>query len=173
MDIATEEFSHLEIVGATITMLLDGLNGQLKNAAERSELMNLLKGKSEKEQMVHAAMTNPQFLVLSGGSPPLSNSQGVPWPVPICLEIKKGAYSAFFTPLQPGKLTANDRLCESMLNLGFLSHSPGQGRINQFLRFKDIAVGDHSDFRDEHFSTFGQHAAINRIEPVAFLLLPG
>jgi Mn-containing catalase len=30
MDIATEEFSHLEIVGATITMLLDGVNGELK-----------------------------------------------------------------------------------------------------------------------------------------------
>lgn len=28
MDIATEEFSHLEIVGATITMLLDGINGE-------------------------------------------------------------------------------------------------------------------------------------------------
>ena len=27
MDIATEEFSHLEIVSATITMLLAGVNG--------------------------------------------------------------------------------------------------------------------------------------------------
>jgi Mn-containing catalase len=33
MDIATAELSHLEIVGATITMLLDGINGDLKNAA--------------------------------------------------------------------------------------------------------------------------------------------
>src|SRR3954462_13589396 len=38
MDIATEEFSHLEIVGATITMLLNGVNGELKNAVERSSL---------------------------------------------------------------------------------------------------------------------------------------
>ena len=38
MDVATEEFSHLEIVGATITMLLNGLNGELKNAAEQSSL---------------------------------------------------------------------------------------------------------------------------------------
>ena len=30
MDIATEEFSHLEIVGATIQMLLTGINGDLK-----------------------------------------------------------------------------------------------------------------------------------------------
>ncbi|HEX3051454.1 MAG TPA: manganese catalase family protein, partial [Aggregatilineaceae bacterium] len=36
MDIATEELSHLEIVGATITMLLDGINGELKNAAEKT-----------------------------------------------------------------------------------------------------------------------------------------
>ena len=79
MDIATEEFSHLEIVGATITMLLNGVNGELKNAAERSDLMRLLKGSAEKEQMIHEAMVSPQFLVLSGGGPTLTNSQGVPW----------------------------------------------------------------------------------------------
>ncbi len=79
MDIATEEFSHLEIVGATITMLLDGINGELKNAAEESELMTLLKGKGSKEDLIHEAMMNPQFLVLSGGGPTLTNSQGVPW----------------------------------------------------------------------------------------------
>lgn len=79
MDIATEEFSHLEIVGATITMLLNGINGDLKDAAEQSELMTLLKGKSAKEEFIHEAMTNPQFFVLSGGGPTLTNSQGVPW----------------------------------------------------------------------------------------------
>src|ERR1700710_841121 len=46
MDIATEEFSHLEIVGATITMLLNGVNGDLKDAADQSEIMRLVKGKS-------------------------------------------------------------------------------------------------------------------------------
>ena len=79
MDIATEEFSHLEIVGATITMLLNGVNGELKNAAERSDLMRLLKGPAQKEEMIHEAMVSPQFLVLSGGGPTLTNSQGVPW----------------------------------------------------------------------------------------------
>lgn len=39
MDIATEEFSHLEIVGATIQMLLSGVGGDLKLAADDSELM--------------------------------------------------------------------------------------------------------------------------------------
>ena len=79
MDIATEEFSHLEIVGATIQMLLGNINGELKKAADESEIMQLLKGKAEKESFIHEAMVNPQFFGLSGGSPTLTNSQGVPW----------------------------------------------------------------------------------------------
>ncbi len=76
MDIATEEFSHLEIVGATITMLLTGINGELKDAADQSDLMRLLKGKSEKEQLIQEAATNPQFLAISGGGPTVTNSAG-------------------------------------------------------------------------------------------------
>ncbi|GAB3833354.1 hypothetical protein GCM10028895_52300 [Pontibacter rugosus] len=76
MDIATEEFSHLEIVGATIQMLLGPVNGELKDLADKSEIMELLNGKAAKESMIHEAMVNPQFLVLSGGGPTLTNSQG-------------------------------------------------------------------------------------------------
>lgn len=79
MDIATEELSHLEIVGATITMLLDGVNGELKNAAEANPIMKLKDGKTPKEELIHEALANPQFLVLTGGGPGLTNSQGVPW----------------------------------------------------------------------------------------------
>jgi Mn-containing catalase len=79
MDIATEEFSHLEIVGATIQMLLTGVNGDLKNAAENSEIMQLLNGKGAKEEVIHKAMVAPQFLVGSAGGPCYTNSQGVPW----------------------------------------------------------------------------------------------
>lgn len=79
MDIATEEFSHLEIVGATITMLLEGVNGELKNAAEQCDLMKLLNGKAEKEQIIQEASMQPQFMVLTGGGPAVTNSQGVPW----------------------------------------------------------------------------------------------
>src|SRR3978361_2074725 len=50
MDIATEEFSHLEIVGATIQMLLTGINGDLKNPAESSETTTFLNGKPHKEE---------------------------------------------------------------------------------------------------------------------------
>jgi Mn-containing catalase len=79
MDIATEEFSHLEIVGATIQMLLSGVNGELKNAAEQAEIMQLLNGKASKEGFIHEAIVNPHFLVESGGGPMVTDSQGVPW----------------------------------------------------------------------------------------------
>lgn len=79
MDIATEEFSHLEIVGATIQMLLQGVNGELKDAADKSDLMKMLQGKKEKEQIINQAFLNPQFFNLSGGGPRVTDSQGVPW----------------------------------------------------------------------------------------------
>lgn len=60
-------------------MLLDGINGDLKNAAEQADVTKLLQGKGAKEQMIHEAMISPQFAVLSGGGPTLTNSQGVPW----------------------------------------------------------------------------------------------
>jgi Mn-containing catalase len=80
MDIATEEFSHLEIVGATIQMLLKGVNGELKNAAESSEIMQVLNGKAAKEDIIHEAVfANPQFGIITGGGVTPRNSQGVPW----------------------------------------------------------------------------------------------
>jgi Mn-containing catalase len=79
MDIATEEFSHLEIVGATIQMLLKGINGELKDASEQDEISTLLGGKAEKEGYIHEAMVNPHFYAVSGGGPTLTDSNGVPW----------------------------------------------------------------------------------------------
>ncbi|WP_343522976.1 manganese catalase family protein [Pedobacter sp.] len=79
MDIATEEFSHLEIVGATIQMLLGGVNGELKDAAEKDELSTLLDGQAAKDQYVHEAMVNPQFAIVNGGGPSLTDSNGNPW----------------------------------------------------------------------------------------------
>lgn len=79
MDIATEEFSHLEIVGATIQMLLTGVNGELKNAADESDLTKMLDGNTAKESYIHEAMINPHFFVVSGGTPTLTDSVGNPW----------------------------------------------------------------------------------------------
>lgn len=79
MDIATEEFSHLEIVGATIQMLLSGVNGKLKDAANESEIMKLLEGKAAKENVIHEAIVNPHFLLESAGGPMVTDSRGIPW----------------------------------------------------------------------------------------------
>ncbi len=77
MDIATEELGHLEIVGATIQMLLTGVNGNLKNAADRNPIFG---EDFSKNDFIHEAFSvNPQFGVLTGGGPRLTDSNGVPW----------------------------------------------------------------------------------------------
>src|SRR6188472_244987 len=63
MDIATEEFSHLEIVGATITLLLDGVNGALKDAAEGNLVAQLGNGNARKADVIGMALENPHFLI--------------------------------------------------------------------------------------------------------------
>lgn len=79
MDIATEELSHLEIVGATIQMLLGSVNARMKDVVEDVEIMKMLDGKTTKDEYIHQAFTNPQFLVIAPGSPMFTNSNGVPW----------------------------------------------------------------------------------------------
>ncbi|MBV8817441.1 MAG: manganese catalase family protein [Acidobacteriaceae bacterium] len=79
MDIAAEEFSHLEIVGATITMLLSGVNGELKNAVEQTSLKKVMEGSRGRDELIHEALTNPEFLINSGGGPTVTNCNGVPW----------------------------------------------------------------------------------------------
>jgi len=79
MDIATEEFSHLEIVGATITMLLEGVNGELKDAAEGNLVAQIGNGSAKKKDVIGMAMDNPRFLTESGGGPMVTDALGVPW----------------------------------------------------------------------------------------------
>src|SRR5690606_15829164 len=49
------------------------------DAADQEEIMQLLDGPSAREGFIHEAMVNPQFAVLSGGGPLLTDSNGVPW----------------------------------------------------------------------------------------------
>lgn len=79
MDIASEELGHLEIVGATIQMLLAGVSGELKEAADTTEIMQMMNGKAGKENYLQQALFNPQFDVLTGGGPKLTDSNGNPW----------------------------------------------------------------------------------------------
>ena len=146
MDIATEEFSHLEIVGATITMLLDGINGELKNAAEASPLSKLT-SKAGKEELLHEALTNPLFLTQSGGGPTLTNSQGVPF---------QGSYID-----ANGDLTVDLRSdmaaeARAKITYEYLMKFTGDPLVHDTLRFlmtREIA----------HFQMFG--AALDTIQP--------
>lgn len=59
---------------------MKGVNGELKDAADQSEIMQVMEGKAEKENIIHQALTaNPHFVTLSAGGPRVTNSQGIPW----------------------------------------------------------------------------------------------
>lgn len=70
-DIATEELSHLEVIGSLVAMLNKGAKGQLAEAVEQeAELYRSLTGPGNDSHVTQ---------LLYGGGPPLTNSAGVPW----------------------------------------------------------------------------------------------
>jgi Mn-containing catalase len=79
MDIATEELSHLEMVGSMIPMLLDGLNDDLKVATQRCNWMTAVGSADGRDQIVHQVAVNPLFFIENGGSPGMHDSAGNFW----------------------------------------------------------------------------------------------
>jgi Mn-containing catalase len=70
LDIATEELSHLEVIGSIVAMLNKGAKGELAEAAmEEAELYRSLT----------AGGNSHTQSILYGGGPALTNSSGVPW----------------------------------------------------------------------------------------------
>jgi Mn-containing catalase len=70
LDIATEELSHLEVIGSIVTMLNKGVKAQLSEAQqEETELF----------AMVGQTGTSAKESILFGGGPALIDSAGVPW----------------------------------------------------------------------------------------------
>jgi Mn-containing catalase len=70
-DIATEELSHLEVIGTIVGMLNKGAKGQLAEAVEsEAEMYRRITGAGNDSHITQ---------VLYGGGPPLVNSAGVPW----------------------------------------------------------------------------------------------
>ncbi|EQB12933.1 MAG: manganese catalase family protein [Novosphingobium lindaniclasticum] len=70
LDIATEELSHLEVIGSIVAMLNKGVKGALaEKTMEEAELFM---------QMNAGGDSHTQSL-LYGGGPSLTNSSGVPW----------------------------------------------------------------------------------------------
>jgi Mn-containing catalase len=71
LDIATEELSHLEVIGTIVAMLNKGARGKLAEAAEeQAEMYRTITGAGNDSHVTQ---------VLYGGGPPLINSAGVPW----------------------------------------------------------------------------------------------
>ncbi|AZE83500.1 Manganese catalase [Pseudomonas orientalis] len=71
MDIATEELSHLEIVGSIIVMLNKGAKGRMaEGVEEEGELYRSLNGAGNDSHITS---------LLYGAGAPLVNSAGVPW----------------------------------------------------------------------------------------------
>ncbi|BBP83895.1 non-heme catalase KatN [Pseudomonas sp. Pc102] len=71
LDIATEELSHLEIIGSIVAMLNKGAKGDLAEAIE--EEAALYRSLTEGGNDSHITS------LLYGGGPALTNSAGVPW----------------------------------------------------------------------------------------------
>ncbi|MBQ1762897.1 MAG: manganese catalase family protein [Aquincola sp.] len=71
IDIATEELSHLEIIGTIVGMLNKGAKGRLAEAVEQeADIYRAITGAGNDSHLTQ---------VLYGGGPPLTNSAGVPW----------------------------------------------------------------------------------------------
>lgn len=70
LDIATEELSHLEIIGSIVAMLNKGVKGQLSEATLKE---------AEMYMAVTAGGDSHTQSLLYGGGPSLTNSSGVPW----------------------------------------------------------------------------------------------
>jgi Mn-containing catalase len=71
MDIATEELSHLEIIGTIVAMLNKGAKGRLAEATEEEgELYRSITGAGNDSHLTQ---------VLYGGGPALTHSAGTPW----------------------------------------------------------------------------------------------
>ena len=70
LDIATEELSHLEIIGSIVAMLNKGIKSQLAEASlKEADLYRALNSGGDSHTQA----------LLYGGGPSLTNSSGVPW----------------------------------------------------------------------------------------------
>jgi len=71
MDIATEELSHLEVIGTIVAMLNKGAKGRISEGVEQeAELYRSITGAGNDSHLTQ---------VLYGGGPALTHSAGTPW----------------------------------------------------------------------------------------------
>jgi Mn-containing catalase len=70
LDIATEELSHLEIIGSIVAMLNKGIKSQLAEASLKE---------ADLYRSLNSGGNSHTQALLYGGGPSLTNSSGVPW----------------------------------------------------------------------------------------------
>lgn len=71
MDIATEELSHLEVIGTIVAMLNKAAKGRIAEGVDKeADMYRSITGAGNDSHLTQ---------VLYGGGPPLTNSAGVPW----------------------------------------------------------------------------------------------
>jgi Mn-containing catalase len=70
LDIATEELSHLEVIGSIVAMLNKGVKAQLSEAQM---------AEADLYQMIGASGNSAKQALLFGGGPSLTDSAGIPW----------------------------------------------------------------------------------------------
>jgi Mn-containing catalase len=71
IDIATEELSHLEVIGTIVAMLNKGAKGRIAEGVDsEADMYRQISGGGNDSHVTQ---------VLYGGGPPLTNSGGVPW----------------------------------------------------------------------------------------------
>ncbi|MGI9107836.1 MAG: manganese catalase family protein [Pyrinomonadaceae bacterium] len=69
LDIATEELSHLEVIGTAVCMLCKGVKGKMAEGLEEAALLSEITQGGESHSLS----------LLYGGGPALTNSAGAPW----------------------------------------------------------------------------------------------
>ena len=78
LDIATEELSHLEMIGQILVGLLKGTPGAMIDEVEGGYLGELVEGNGKHDQFQQLAWNSSQT-VLGGSGPRLTDSMGTPW----------------------------------------------------------------------------------------------
>jgi Mn-containing catalase len=127
IDIATEELSHLEVIGTIVAMLNKGSKGRLSEAAEsEAELYRSITGNGNSSHVTQ---------ILYGGGPALTNSGGQLWNAGYIdsigdpsADLRSNIAAEARAVLDEPQLPAGQAAGRSALHERLLQHVPGPGR---------------------------------------------
>ena len=123
LDIATEELSHLEIIGSIVAMLNRGAKGELAEAVDaQADLYRKLDGAGNDSHVTQ---------VLYGAGTPLTNSAGVPWSAAYIDTIGEPDLRSNIAAEARAKI-----ICERLINV---SDDPGVREALGFLMTREVS----------------------------------